>query len=513
MASNVTSAGAASGMDFESIISASLELKKQQLTKQTTYKKETTNIELSGVGKLKSALKTFQDALKGLKDESGFNVRKVTSSLTTEEGKTPAFTVTAGEDASNGEYSIGVKQVARSESISQTFQKGADDSVKFAAGTYTFKVPQYGEDDKIEYKEVSIELDKEATIDEFRRKINSTLGDMGVTASVVHGKDGSQLSLNFGITGEEARDGISIKYEAAAGVSPDSAAAKNSEALNYTANAVTDSGKGDNTGKYNAWNVKKAQDAVIMVDGQEIVSGTNTFKNQISGLTVNVNSTTLNKDDPKAVDSYDVKVEQDIDGLTTKVQNFITAYNSLRDTMNSLGKRNTYSDAQNNYDGGELAGDSQLISLERQLQNVMTSLSGVDLGNGTTVDLYSMGLEVDNDGKFSLDATKFKESADKNFNALVKLFTNDPETPSKNDPEGLIIKLNNIVDEFTKTNGLLDEREKYLQDILRDVADEEAANNDYLTQYEENLRKKYAILDTTIANFNNSMTYLNSVLG
>ena len=79
MTSMVTSAGAASGMDFESIISASVEAKRTQLENRVTTQKEEASLELSGVGKLKSALEEFQESIQALTEDNGFNSRKITT--------------------------------------------------------------------------------------------------------------------------------------------------------------------------------------------------------------------------------------------------------------------------------------------------------------------------------------------------------------------------------------------------------------------------------------------------
>ena len=120
MASQITSAGSASGMDFESIIAASVKAKASQINRNVIKKKEETSITLSGVGKLKSALEEFQKSIKALTEDNGFNTRKVTTDLPTEN---PYFSVSTKDDASNGNYDITVTQVAKNEKLEQTFQK------------------------------------------------------------------------------------------------------------------------------------------------------------------------------------------------------------------------------------------------------------------------------------------------------------------------------------------------------------------------------------------------------
>lgn len=494
MASNITSAGSASGMDFESIISASLELKRTQLEKQVTKKKEEANIELSGVGKLKEALKSFQDALDELSSEEGFNTRKITTSQPTEN---PYFTVTAKDDASNGSYDIAVKQLASTEKVSQTF----DEDAKIGPGTLklTLQVAKTEDDGSISYspKDVEINITEEMTISQLRRKINDQAGDLGISASIVETSSGQKLTIDTGVSGEydpadnDGKPLFTMEYTASSG---DGGVGNQ---LNYSG-----------TSSAGSWNASAGKNAIITVDGEEVVSKTNTFNGQVSGLEITVNRTTANEDKPDTFDSYQLDVTQDVDAITKKVQNFISAYNTLMDTMDSLGERNTYTDGENNYDGGSLSGDSQLSSLQNQLQNIM---SDITYGG---IDAYSLGFELDKDGHFSLDSTKFKEGINDNFNAVVKMFSaeDDEATTDKNE-SGLITKLDSIVEEYTKSNGILDQRTQLLKETISDYEEKEAENESYLEQYEENLRAKYATLDTTIANFNNSLTYLQSVLG
>lgn len=497
MASNITSAGAASGMDFESIIQASLEAKRATLEKQTTTKKEITNIELSGVGKLKDALNTFQKALEALNSEEGFNTRKVSTTQPTEN---PYFTVSTKDDASNGSYDIGVKQLASTEKVSQTF--GEDDVLQAGTLTLTVKVGKSEDDGTITYEDKTVDIDVEegTTISQLRRMINDKAGDFGVNASIVETSAGQKLTIDSGLSGS---DESTTDNRLTLSFTPDDPAAEGvGSSLNY-GSGTSAGNNGDGT-----WSVTEGRDAIITVDGDEVTSSTNNFDGKISGLEITVNRTTENADKPGEFDTYQVDVSQDVDAITAKVQNFVTAYNTLMDTMDSLGERNTYTDGENNYDGGELSGDSQLQTLQRQLQSMMS-----DISSGT-IDAYSLGFDLDKEGRFSLDTTKFKEGIADNFNAVVSLFSaKDDEKTEDVDEGGLINRLDKVVEDYTKSNGFLDERTKSLNELISDYEDQEAENEEYLAQYEENLRAKYAALDITISNYNNSLMYLQAVLG
>lgn len=204
-----------------------------------------------------------------------------------------------------------------------------------------------------------------------------------------------------------------------------------------------------------------------------------------------------------------LSITEDTDAVTTKMQNFVTAYNTLMTTMDELYEHNTYTDGENNYDGGELSGDSMLRSLKSQLQNMMTGIEA----NSSGLDIYSVGIEFDNDGVMSLDTTKFKENIKDNFNAVVNLFSGeDADEDNVTEDDGILLRLDSILEEYTKSNGILDERTESLNEEISDYEAQEAENETYLEEYEANLRQRYAKLDTTIANYNNSLSYLSSAL-
>lgn len=473
MASMITSAGSASGMDFESIISATLEAKKAQLSNSVTTKKEETNIQLSGVGKLKSALETFQKSIEALTEKNGFNTRKVTTNNPTEN---PYFTVTTKDDAANGNYNITVEQLSKTEKITS---KSFDKDQKFQEGTLTFTLPPIENDDGTETERTfTVDIKADDTLTSIRKKINNN--DFGVNATIVTDSNGKQnLVIDSGVSGEDPA--FSIK-------------GSNSSLEQFNYDAKTNSaGSAWETSK-----TQKAQQAVIYVDGTKLTSDTNEFDN-ISGITINVNRVS-EKDDNGSLIGNDVEISADYDAVTQKMQDFVNAYNTLMDTMDSLYKHNTYTDGTNNYDGGELSGDSMLRSLQTQIQNMMSNVSA---NKGTNVDIYSMGIEIDSKGKLSLNTTDFKDGLKDNFNAVVNLFSGD---------DGILTDINNVVEEYTKSNGILDNRETELNEIIDRYEEKEADNAVYLEEYEASLRQKYARLDTTIAGYNSSLSYLNSAL-
>ena len=168
--------------------------------------------------------------------------------------------------------------------------------------------------------------------------------------------------------------------------------------------------------------------------------------------------------------------------------------------MDKLYNRNTYTDGKNNYDGGDLAGDSQLKSIQTTLQSMVVRFTKESTGK----TIFDCGLSFNKDGTLSLDSTEFKKSIDNSFNSVVSLFTDDG---------GLVDQLSDFVDDYTKTGGLLQERLDNVQKEIDSWTQKESDNEEKLEKYEASLRKKYANLDSLMSNYNTSLSYISNILG
>lgn len=502
MASSITSAGAASGMDFESIISASLEAKRAQLESQTTTKKEEANVELSGVGQLKSALESFQSTLQAFTEDNAFNTRKITIDQPSD---TTYFTVSAEDDVSNMYHDIIVEQLSSSQKITRNFDIGENDNA-FQAGKLTFDL---GKDEEGNARTFSIDIEEGDTLELIRKKINEN--DYGLTANYVKTEDGYQLTLDTGTTGSEnnylkitAEPDPSSGTAGADGTLTDAEGNKLQSLSQFAFSGYTNvdadnNGNPDDAADIDGWAVTAAKDAIIQVDGSRIRSDSNTFEGQISGITLTVNKVSA-KDDDGNFEANSLTIEEDYSAMATKMQNFVSSYNSLMSTLDSLYEHNTYTDGENNYDGGYLAGNATVRALRNQLQNMVSSF-GVSETTGQSI--YNMGLSFEKDGTLELDSTTFKESLTGNFNLVVNAFSGD---------DGLLSQLDGVMEEYTKSSGILDEWEESLNSTISDLTAEENDNETYLEEYEASLRQKYSYLDTVMAGYNNSLTYLQSAL-
>ena len=464
---SITSAGVASGIDFESIIAASVKAKQTQLNRSLIIRKEENNIEISGVGKLKSALETFQKSMKAFTEGSAFNERKIT---TNQPEKDPFFTVKGNKDATNMYHDIAVKQLASSEKLKTTI---ADADKKYGEGTIKIDTGIKGADGK--NKVIEVKVEKDDTIDSIRRKINDN--NIGVTANMVKTKNGVQLTIDSGVTG--------------AGKSKMEITTTGDQSLNVFQSSNS------------AMKREDGKDAIIIVDGDEISNDSNVFDHQVSGITITATKVS-EKDDKGNFKTNSVELTEDAEAVTKKMQEFIDAYNALHKTMDELYKRNTYEDGKNNYDGGELAGDSMVKSMQYAMSNMITTYGSDAAAAGKdALSIFNMGIKFEKDGTLSLDSTKFKESLKDNYNQVVNAFSGE---------KSLINKFETLVKDYTKSGGILAEREDRLQTENKDIGKKEASNAELLAKYEEGLRQKYASLDNLIAGYNSSMSYISQIM-
>lgn len=487
MASSITSLGVASGNDFSSIVEELVSLKKTSVTRQTTKRSNANTIELSGVSTLKSALSTFQSTITAFTDNSNvFNGHKVT----TTQGTTSVFSVETTDDCANTSFDLGVIQTAKGEKLTQKFNTADGFQNSFSAGTLTIS---QGTDDDGNAKSFTVEVKEGDTLETIRKRINSN-NELGITASLVQTSNGFSLSLSSSTTGDDA-DPITI--------SVDSEDSEGHDSLSALTRSSDDLGSWTQT--------QKAQDAVITVDGEEVRSSTNTFSDgQIAGLKITVNqlseaatendSNVVTTSDGKSVKTYNVKVADDYDSLSTKMQSFVTGFNTLMTSLTKLSASNTYTDGESNEDGGDLAGDASVRSIKSQLTSMVTRFGTTEEG----LSIFDLGITYNKDGTLSFSSTDFTEAMEKHPSAVKSLLT-DKDT-------GLFSKMDSYLDDYTETSGILDQRTDSLNKEKTRIEEQQERDTDTIEKYQEMLTQKYSNLDTLMANYSSSLSSLTSVL-
>ncbi len=453
----ITSAGAGSGIDLESVISASVAARKAQLQQPITIKQNSTNITLSGIGQLKSSLSAFTDILDTLSKPGAFNKRAINI---TQNKDDPVLAVESKSGTSNGQYNITVNKLATTSRQAGIFDSSTVPLVT-QDGQLTFKAGD---------KEFTVDVKAGDTLQNIRKRINNDGDNFGLSANIVNIADGSaKLVIDSGVSG----DGKDLVITGST-----------TELQNEFTNKMAQT--------------QQASSAEILVDGNELKSDTNVFDDVIQDLKITVlrvSDTDTNGD----LKSNKVDITTDKTSVQETVQKFIDGYNALQSKLTSLGKRNSIVGGVSQDDGGALAGDSTTRAISNFMSNLITTPSDTSTIYST---IFEMGIKMDNKGQLSLDKEKFGEVVDKNFDQVAGLFGGE---------NGLAAKLTTGLKEYTKTGGLLAKRTDSLNSDLRSLSQKQATTNEQLVKYEAALRAQYGSLDALLVKMNNSAAALSAL--
>ncbi|WP_181824802.1 flagellar filament capping protein FliD [Aeromonas sp. ARM81] len=452
----ITSAGAGSGIDLESVITASVAARKAQLQQPITTKQTSTNITLSGIGQLKSSLTAFTDILDTLSKPGAFNKRAINI---TQNKDDPVLKMESKSGGSNGQYNITVNKLATT-----SRQEGIFDSSTVPLvtqdGQLTFKAGD---------KEFTVDVKAGDTLQNIRKRINNHGDNFGLSANIVNIADGSaKLVIDSGVSG----DGKDLTISG------------NTGELGLLTSKMTQT--------------QAASSAEILVDGNVLKSDTNVFDDVIQDLkltVLRVSDTDSNGD----LKSNKVDITTDKTAIQETVQKFIDGYNALQEKLSGLGKRNSVVGGVSQDDGGALAGDSTTRAISNFMTNLITNPGGTSTTYST---IFELGVKMDNKGKLSLDKDKFGEAVDKNFDQVAALLGGD---------EGLAATLTKGLKEYTKSGGMLAQRTDTLNSDLRSLSQKQATTNEQLVKYEAALRAQYGSLDALLVKMNNSAAALSAL--
>jgi len=454
----VSSIGQGTGLNItemvDALVSADTAAKKAQITRQTNNN----TAMISGVGSLRSALTTFQDAMKKLNDSSApsFNAYAATSA------NESVVKVTSGNSAVPGSYNIVVKQLATGSKVaSQQFAGGSSSAI--TSGELT--VSQGG-------KSYKIDVANGATLESVRDQINKELGVQGISANIVNGDGGSRLVLSSTTTGAGSDLSLSGIPE------------------------LEIDGTQQMAGSGAGYITAKAQDAELTIDGLTVKSAKNTIENAVSGMKMEltgVSTQTNGVGNPTSV-----TVAQDNEGLKKSVQAFVDAYNALQTTITAL--TSTSKDENDNLVLGPLTNDPTTRSLVGDIRKV---LSEVGSGDQLTT-LSQLGINTTKEGTLEFNSTKFTAAMnDKKLGSEVQeLFTGT---------NGLFERMNKAIDPYNATDGSLATRKANLDKVAKNLEDQQAALERRTGSLTESLTKKYVAMDTMVAKLNAQANQIKSV--
>lgn len=349
----ITSLGAGSGLDLESLVTKLMSVEKAPLN-VLTKKESAVNTKISAFGTLSSKLSALQTAAQALKANIGQTALQKFATYSTTVADTSIASATAGTGAVAGTYTLNVTKLAVSDQFVSNTVTSASDPIGTAGDTLTFGFATPDANGNSRSKTITLDSSNNS-LTGLRNSINGA--NMGITATIITGSAGAQLVL----TGEQGLDNkITLGGNLAS-------------QLSQTATADS---------------------AAFTVNGIAATSNTNAASKVIDGVTLNLTktgSTTLT-----------VAAEYS-SNLSTALNSFIKAYNDANSTMTTMGAYNATTKV-----AGALQGNSLLQDARQQTRSLVF---GTTVGGTSAYQrLSDIGVSVGTDGSLSLDTTKLNKA-------------------------------------------------------------------------------------------------------
>lgn len=447
----ITSLGAGSGLDLDSIVNKLVAIESQPLA-AIQARQQTVQANISTYGLVQGAVSALRDAARALAGAEQFDVFSASSADET------YFTASAGSTAAPGSYAIEVVRLAEAHKMtsaafadSATFGGAGGDLLTIQVGTSATNA-------------LTVDLSTAKTLAQIRDAINGDSANPGVTATLITGDNGQQkLSLTADASG--ADNALTLGY--GGNIS--------SATFNFaTVNSAVVAAGGD----------LSKLDAELKVDGFTVTRATNSISDVIEGVTVDLvgphasGQTTL------------LTVNRDSAAITGRVQDFVKAYNDLQDTLATAR-------------GAGLQGESTLLGLESRVRSLLnTAPAGLASRFRYLADL---GVTIDRDGVMSVDTGELESALNSDFDGVAALFSDDDQ--------GYAFRLDALLEGYLASDGLLDARTEGLNSELARLDDRAATLQRRLEQVEARLREQFAALDSLVASLQQTSNFLAQQLG
>lgn len=370
----VNALNAGSGIDIKSLAKSLTDAAREPQQKLIDTKTKALEAKISSVGKIMSAVTTFDDALKALGDPQTFQ-RTPTSS----DPSKVTMEFLDGKVAPTFSGNIAVSKLASDASFLFPSVTSLDAAL---AGTDTNRTLTLmaGTSGSPGAVISSIDLTQIKTLPALRDKINELTG---YQATIIQGGTADNPKYYLGVKGGS---GANASFFAN---------------ITTTTNAGTVAATGSGLVLDGNEVIKQGSDAEITVDGVTVTSSSNSFTDIIPGIKITAVGKTTS--DVTLTSTYNNEA------LSSAMATLVSGFNLMVDTIKTETQYSTDPTKK-----GGLANDPSTRALLGELRRFTTQpLQGFD---GNTHSLAELGVQTNRDGSLTLDQNKFarmlKESPD-----------------------------------------------------------------------------------------------------
>ena len=457
----ISATGIGSNLDVNSLVSQLVAAEGDAKTVLLASKRSEIENDISAYGVLKSVLSSLQSSTSNLKNSSSFDKRTVTSSDDT------FFTASASGSVASGSYDVEVRELAEAHKL---LSKGyTNSSTVVGTGSITIQV---GSDS------FTVNIDSSNyTLSGIREAINDAANNTGVSATIINVDDGaggtvSKLVLSADETGTEKALTVTV----------------NDDDLNDTdSNGLSAFyyNSGDATTPEQLTQINAAIDAEIYIDGQKVLSSSNTVVDAIEGVTIN-----LLKEEIGTTNTLSINVDKN--SVSGVINSFVSSYNSMIGVINDLSSFDADTGT-----GGILLGDSTLLNvtgqIRREINATVTDISG------SLTNLVDIGITTDSNGRLELDSAKLESVLNSNFDDFDDLFAST---------NGIATRLDSVLQSYSGANGIIDNKTSGLNNSIDRIDDDLADLNDQLLNLESRLLAQFSGLDVLLSQLQSTESFL-----
>ncbi len=253
----------------------------------------------------------------------------------------------------------------------------------------------------------------------------------------------------------------------------------------------------DNTDFTNSNRIQIAQNSVFDYDGVEITRSSNKIDDLIVGVSINLNSTGDSR----------VDITSNVDDIIKSIQQFVADYNAMISNLQNLTAFNKDSGNvglfQGNVDFTTIAStlNSDLFDTFMNYTTQKEDLNNMPYDVKSIFSAADLGFSINRSGLLSFDASKFKESYEKNPD-IVKNFSKMAFTKMSTDFERIATGKNSSLNLLAQE---IKREEKSYQKRIE-------AMNEYLNTKYDIMAHQFALYDESINKFNVMSKSLNMVI-
>ncbi|MWN31946.1 MULTISPECIES: flagellar filament capping protein FliD [unclassified Gilliamella] len=459
--------GIGSGIDLGEILNQLEAAEKTRLTPITTQQKAI-NAKISGFGKLKSALTTFNTATAKLQKKELFQSRTAT-------GNNDYFSVKVNSKAALGNYAVTVDQLATSHGVATSAINDKATQLGNGNETRTITIEQANGDkldvtlskDETSLEAIANAINNAQFVDENGKTSPSTMN-----AAVVRSGDGRyQLAITSKETGE---------LQTITSITSDDE--KLNEIIGFDINQPNNS---------HMTEVSKAQDAKFSFNGIAITSSSNTVKDVVAGVDLTLKATTTTSQN-LAITADDEKAEE-------AIKEWVEAFNQLQSTISTLTQftADEKNSKELNSSNGPLVGDATLRNIDQSIRSIFSKGQA-----GEFSVLAQIGINMDKNGTLTINENKLKNALSENSDAVATLFTGDGKTT------GIANEVFAKVSGFIDSDGMIDSATNGLNATLKSLDKRHEQVSNSIEQTIERYRVQFTKLDVLINSLDSMSNYL-----